>query len=128
MGFARFSTVLTHWQRDLYLYCDHNRSRQQIADRAGDLACVGDEVDAVPAIHARREANGSSDGRLIALAVPTVSPGQRDNRPAAPVLSEEEMQRVKQRLEAWSSDLSSRERAFLGGFLDDVTASTARGK
>ncbi len=105
-------TTLRGAEREVYLYCDQNRSLQQItvvADQVGKT-----ERETVTFLRKMVELRllATADGRYLSLAVSAVaSPKESTTREQARALmTEEELVELSRKLEVWSEELSSEQR------------------
>jgi len=115
VGAQRYTTALSGGMRELYLYCDQNRSHQQIAERARQLG-VDQEINDFLRRMLELHLMATADGRFISLALPA-RPAQRDegdvDEPPRMQMSDDDLRELRRKVELWSEKLSPRERAFL---------------
>jgi ribosomal peptide maturation radical SAM protein 1 len=116
VGAARLTTALAGVERALYLYCDQNRSRQQIVAHAEKLGWTEVEVDNFLRCMLDLRVMTTADGRYLSLALPARPIPREENCLAEQpqtAMSDDDMRDLRQKLELWGQTLSQRERAFI---------------
>jgi ribosomal peptide maturation radical SAM protein 1 len=131
VGAAQLTTALAGVERELYLYCDQNRSRQQIVAYADQLGVAEVEVDDFLRRMLDLRVMTTADGRYLSLALPVRLSPREENAAAElsqTAMSEDDMQELRQKLELWGRTLSLRERAFIENLVGaDLLAAGAIG-
>lgn len=130
VGSALYRTILHGPERALYLYCDQNRSKQQVMERAAQLDLAETQTDDFLGRMTEQQLMVHADGRYLSLAVPAVSALSAREDPPHVEMSDEELRSLRARLDSWSETLTPRERASLQQMLGSerlVGAETSRG-
>jgi hypothetical protein len=116
VGAARLTTSLTGVERELYLFCDQNRSPRQIVAYAEELGGTESETEDFLRRMLELHVMATADGRYLSLALPARSLSSEEDVAGGSrgiAMSDDDMRELRQKLAVWGQTLSQRERAFL---------------
>jgi ribosomal peptide maturation radical SAM protein 1 len=116
VGAARLTTSLTGVERELYLFCDQNRSPRQIVAYAEELGGTESETEDFLRRMLELHVMATADGRYLSLALPARSLSSEEDAAGGSrgiAMSDDDMRELRQKLAVWGQTLSQRERAFL---------------